>query len=102
MTSKIFVNDVKDLLRVPCNGKEVGWEVEQDDPMYMRLKHKFYQMKFANIIGLIEDVKDEREFELLFMMYTLGMFLCSYASSTVSEHMLKVVHFTREGLNQYY
>ena len=101
VTYKISVDDVKELLRVPCEGKPVGWEVDEDDAAYKRLKYKFYRMKFENIIGLIEKVKDGKEFHLLFMIYTLGTLLCPTASPIVSEHLLKVVHFTQEGFNQY-
>ena len=101
ITKKINLNDVKAILKLPCTGKKVRWDIKEDEPAYRRLKSKFHRMKFADVFGLIKEVKDEKEFDMLFMIYTLGTFLCPSASPNVSEHLLRVVHHTSGGFNQF-
>ena len=51
---KISVTNVKDLFRLPCSGKEVSWDIKEDDLSYKMLKSKFQETKFVDVLGLIK------------------------------------------------
>ena len=100
ITKKISVTNVKDLFRLPCSGKEVSWDIKEDDLSYRMLKSKFQETKFVDVLGLIKGC--EGRAWVWFSIYNVHTwdFLCPFASPEVTC-VVKVVHNTSEGVDQY-
>ncbi|XP_028751771.1 uncharacterized protein LOC114727224 [Neltuma alba] len=97
----IEAKDAHEFLGVPDSGEEVKSDVSEDDPEYKRLKDTYWKVPFTQILKRILSGEESDNFEFLFMLYTVGAFLCPGSSTTVHIRLLKVMRHTMNGFWKY-
>ncbi|KAI9126600.1 hypothetical protein K1719_002196 [Acacia pycnantha] len=93
--------DVKQLMGLPCNGGEIERKAKKDDKAFKSLKRSYGSVPYKMIGNWIIESKVEEQFEILFVIYALGILLCPTASIKVSDALLKVIVATKEDFREY-
>ena len=101
MTRDIDAGDIGKLLGIPHKGETVKVDVSENDPSFQELKKVYRRKRYSIILEEIKTKEDTEEFEFLFVLFTLGIFLCPMSSGGVSDLTLKVMFATKDKFGRY-
>ncbi|KAI9114745.1 hypothetical protein K1719_014443 [Acacia pycnantha] len=96
-TRVIGVEDVHQLMGLPCRGEPIKVNINDQHSIYKDLRSVYKNIAYKKIGDWLEEKLDEN-FEFLFVLFALGTLLAPSASIYVSDRLLKLMAVTKDAI----